>query len=101
MTPPDDGALSTREVQLLTTARLDAVEKKQDSAILQNERILAILGRMEIQDALGNKRQDDIEKRVDLIEADKRSVAAMITAGVAVVSGLGTLLWEILSGKHG
>jgi hypothetical protein len=100
MTPPDDVALSTREVQLLTSARLDAVEKKQDSAILQNERILAILGRMEIQDALGNKRQDDIEKRVDLIEADKRSVAAMITAGVAVVSGLGTLLWEVLSGKH-
>ena len=99
MTPPDD-ALSTREVQLLTTAKLTDIEKKTDSGIRQNAEILSILSEVKLQMALGNKRQDDAEKRLDLIEADKRSIAAMITSGVAIVSGLGTLLWEILSGKH-
>ncbi len=99
MTPPDD-ALSTREVQLLTTAKLADIEKKTDSGIQQNAQILAVLNEVKLQMALGNKRHDDVEKRLDLIESDKRSMAAMITSGVAIVSGLGGLLWEILSGKH-
>lgn len=99
MTPPDDG-MTTREVQLLTTAKLADIEKKTDSGLLQNKEILTILSEVKLQMALGNKRQDDAEKRLDLIESDKRSMAAMITSGVAIVSGLGTLVWEILSGKH-
>lgn len=98
MTPPDD-ALSTREVQLLTTAKLADIEKKTDSGIQQNKEILAILNQVNLQMALGNKRHDDAEKRLDLIENDKRSLAALVTSGVAIIGGLGTLVWDIFSGK--
>ena len=99
MTPPDD-AMSTREVQILTTAKLADIEKKTDSGIRQNAEIIVILNEVKLQMALGNRRHDDAEKRLDLIESDKRSVAAMITSGVAIVSGIGGLLWEVLSGRH-
>ena len=99
MTPPED-ALSTREVQLLTTAKLADIEKKTDSGIRQNTEILKVLTEVQLQMALGNRRHDGNEKRLDLIEGDKRSTAAMITSGVAIVSGLGTLLFEVIFGKH-
>lgn len=74
----------------VTAYRIGQLEKKQDVANAQNEKILGILGEMNTQMALGNTRMDASEKRLDTIEADKRATAGLYTSILALLGAIGS-----------
>lgn len=90
MVPSDRAPSGEYSPESVAAYRIGQLEKKQDIANAQNEKILGILGEMNTQMALGNTRMDATEKRLDNIEADKRATTGLYTSIVALLGTIGT-----------
>lgn len=98
MTPPDD-SLSTRDTLLLLVRDVKEIKEDVKESKEQNQEIMRAQEAARLQAALGNQRLDGVEKRVDVLETDKRSTAAWIACACTAVGSVGVLLWDML-GKH-
>lgn len=90
MVPSDRTPSGEYSDESVAAYRIGQLEKKQDIANAQNEKILGILGEMNTQMALGNTRMDASEKRLDNIEADKRAVTGLYTSIIALLGTIST-----------
>lgn len=90
MVPIDRRPTEELSGESVTAYRIQQLEKKQDVANAQNEKILGILGEMNTQMALGNTRMDAGERRLDAIEADKRATAGLYTSILALLGAIGS-----------
>lgn len=97
MVPIDRRPTEEHSGDSITGYRIQQLEAKQDITNEQLAKVLENLGDIKTQMALGNTRMDASEKRLDVIEADKRATAGLYTSILALLGAIGSGLAAIFT----